>query len=377
MPEEGRLILQNWNTLCQYPLFASLPDLFKQVTISLSPGLITTTLSIIDQQLTAYDKFEHCYPLAGIVGLLVLLSNTHSLEANLQYQKCVKSLRGKCHFESLYGCVNVGECKCVNELTGWSKNPLKDARERLKSKSKYIKHMNELSVILASLDSTCYQIDPLTIISTLHEAFSLYQRISLILSFICIGVTMSIEAFIFICNNRGKWKEIKDKMWTYIMSLQLSLYRLQQALFHNPTLQRLLPILFTSLLNALTTDLGSPAVTKEYITEHLFCEDSLLWLTLTGVEDMSKDKEYDRIHGYFVLHHLYHSYQHHYSLMNLGHSLFFDLKELAFFLQMNPSASKVKSIINTFTSTLNEESRLLDPLPSPRKESFLYHSIIQ
>lgn len=131
---------------------------------------------MIESQLNAYLKFEHCVPLAGIIGLLLLLQNTQSLEDNPQYQRCVRAIHSQCHFESLYGYVNIRECESILQVVSPGDSFIKTARKRLKSKKKYIPRMNELTVILNSLQAPESSLAPSALLGFVKEAFTLHQR---------------------------------------------------------------------------------------------------------------------------------------------------------------------------------------------------------
>ena len=176
LPEESKVIQQNWNTLLQYHLFHPLPELLKLIPVQLSPRLVAVTLSVIEHQITAYLKFEHCCPLTGIIGLFLLLQNTHSLDDNPQSQRCIKLIHSQCHYESLFGYVNIRECGSILQVVGKGDSFAKNARKRLRSKKKYLTRMNELTVILNSLSAPECALSPQAILGFVHEAFVLYQR---------------------------------------------------------------------------------------------------------------------------------------------------------------------------------------------------------
>ena len=178
---------------------------------------------------------------------------------------------------------------------------------------------------------------------------------------------MAVEVFMFVKNNTRN--EIDLKKWMHIMTLQLTLEHLNQALFHNPTLKRLLPLLMTVQLNSMAGDIESPAVQNEYLSNHLFNEDCLLWLSLTGCEDIMKEKLNERLHTFFALHQLYRSYQHNYAPMNSANLVFFNIKDLEQYLQLPISAEQVTDLLFT-TSTVLNNTLLFASLPSPQKEYF-------
>lgn len=180
-----------------------------------------------------------------------------------------------------------------------------------------------------------------------------------------VGVSMAVEVFMFVKNNTRN--EMDARKWMHVMTLQLTLEHLNQALFYNPTLKRLLPLLMTVQLNSIAGDIESPAIQNEYLHNHLFNEDCLLWLSLTGREDITKDKLNDRLHTFFALHHLYRSYQYNYSPMNSANLVFFNIRDLEQYLQLPISASQVTDLLST-TSTVLNNTRLLACLPSPLKE---------
>lgn len=372
MPEESKVIYQNWCTLQQHALFTPIPQLLKKVSIQLSSNLLTVTLGVIEQQMNAYLKFEHIVPLTGILGLLVVLQETHSLEDNTLVQRCLRLIHGASHLENLYGFINISQCECLFNLVGWGEAPVKNTRKRLKSKKKYIHRMNELIVLLNSLPSHYSKLTPQLVISYLREAFILIQRFFQFYV-LFVGVGMSLESFLFIKNNRPS--EMKSKMWGFVMNLQLLHYHLQRAVFHNPAVKRLLPLLVMTQLNSIATELDSPSITAEFVNEHLFDEDCLLWLSLTGCEDITKDKLNDRIHEYFVLQHVIHSYQKQYSLMEPSPMLFFNIQHLGNFLQQTLEATQIKHLITTYMTVLNEDSRLFNSVCSPRKEYCCLSSI--
>lgn len=184
---------------------------------------------------------------------------------------------------------------------------------------------------------------------------------------------MTLECFNFVYADKTL-KFSKDK-WCDVMKLYVELQQLQQAVFHNPQLYRVLPCLLSSTLNTIAMNQDCPSVVFNYLQEHLLSSDCLFWLTLTGTEDIQKDKLNDRIHDYFVLHHILSSYQSHYSLFNASYLLFFNTLFLGMFLQLPVNASYIKSVLMTYAEVLNRDSQLLMNCPQPRKEYTLLDSV--
>lgn len=181
MDEETSVIQQNWFTLCETPLFIPLKTLCEEIYIQLSTNLQTMILSILEGQIAAYAQYTNDFPFIGCLGVLFILQFQPNMESNSQYQRCVKQLTEASHFESLFGFVNLSECSAVIKWLGYSDSLHKQIKNRLNSKIKYLPRMNELIIILNSINTPNFRMSSQTLIATLVEAFSLIQRISLLL----------------------------------------------------------------------------------------------------------------------------------------------------------------------------------------------------
>ena len=185
---------------------------------------------------------------------------------------------------------------------------------------------------------------------------------------------MTLECFNYVYANRTL--KLSKEKWCDILKLYIELQQFQQAIFHNPQLYRVLPYLLSSTLKTIATNQDCPSVVFQYLQDHLLSSDCLFWLTLTGTEDIQRDKLNDKIHAYFVLHHILSSYLSHYSLFNSSYLLFFNTLFLSLFLQLPVSASHIKSVLMTYADVLNRDSYLLMNCPQPRKEYTCYIQFI-
>lgn len=182
---------------------------------------------------------------------------------------------------------------------------------------------------------------------------------------------MAVEAFIFVKNN--KTITIDDKTWHLLVTLQLALFSLRQALFENQAIQKQLPLLLAVNINKMMTNVECPASIIQSIQDSLMDFSSLLWISLTGKEDICSENAKDLLH-FSILHHLKQYYNHTFTIMDLGYQSIFSLQDFSRILQFTMGKNTtlftplvIDYLLMTILS-LNKESKLLESVPSPRKE---------
>ena len=239
---------------------------------------------MIDRELTNYAKsFTHIVPLTGSAGLLLLLQKASSADSIPAFQNSLRIARGTIHFEAIFGNTNISQCDSLMKLLAVAPASKKDILNRLRHKSHYIERMNQLITVLHALDLPDCKMTPSAILALLKEAAALIERVG-----------MSLEASCFVLRQPNT--EVKRKVLSVFLSLLLKQQQLFAAVFHNPTVLRLLPVLLSAALSAMNEGNGAQCV-----NERLGDESSLLWLTLANGSDCLKEKWNDSLSAYFVL----------------------------------------------------------------------------
>ena len=161
----------------------------------------------------------------------------------------MRNARGCTHFESIVGNVNISQCDSLMKLLSVAPSSSTVIFKRLKSKQKYLGIMERLTLLLRSLTVPDLQLTPDRVLLLLREAAALVQRVG-----------MSLEASC-VCLPQAK-PETREKVLKVLAPLLLKHCQLVDALYHNPAVVKLLPVLMSAVLatlGAVTTTNASNA----------------------------------------------------------------------------------------------------------------------
>lgn len=234
--------------------------------------------------------------------------------------------------------------------------------KRLKSKQKYLGIMERLTLLLRSLTVPDLQLTPDRVLLLLREAAALAQRVG-----------MSLEASC-VCLPQAK-PETREKVLKVLAPLLLKHCQLVDALYHNPTVVKLLPVLMSAVLatlgavtttnasNASSGGGGGSAGVGSRVNERLFDEATLLWVALAGSE-CPKEKASEALARYFLLLDVFRAANRHVALATQSHTLFFNLSSFKTALRLS---SPLPTTLATVAGTINTDSSLLQPLAPPRR----------
>ena len=234
--------------------------------------------------------------------------------------------------------------------------------KRLKSKQKYLGIMERLTLLLRSLTVPDLQLTPDRVLLLLREAAALAQRVG-----------MSLEASC-VCLPQAK-PETREKVLKVLAPLLLKHCQLVDALYHNPTVVKLLPVLMSAVLatlgavttsnasNASSGGGGGSAGVGSRVNERLFDEATLLWVALAGSE-CPKEKAPEALARYFLLLDVFRAANRHVALATQSHTLFFNLSSFKTALRLS---SPLPTTLATVAGTINTDSSLLQPLAPPRR----------
>ena len=234
--------------------------------------------------------------------------------------------------------------------------------KRLKSKQKYLGIMERLTLLLRSLTVPDLQLTPDRVLLLLREAAALVQRVG-----------MSLEASC-VCLPQAK-PETREKVLKVLAPLLLKHCQLVDALYHNPAVVKLLPVLMSAVLatlgavttsnasNASSGGGGGSAGVGSRVNERLFDEATLLWVALAGSE-CPKEKASEALARYFLLLDVFRAANRHVALATQSHTLFFNLSSFKTALRLS---SPLPTTLATVAGTINTDSSLLQPLAPSRR----------
>lgn len=306
---------------------------------------------MIDRELTNYAKsFTHIVPLTGSAGLLLLLQKASSADSIPAFQNSLRIARGTIHFEAIFGNTNISQCDSLMKLLAVAPASKKDILNRLRHKSHYIERMNQLITVLHALDLPDCKMTPSAILALLKEAAALIERVG-----------MSLEASCFVLRQPNT--EVKRKVLSVFLTLLLKQQQLFAAVFHNPTVLRLLPVLLSSALSAMNEGDGA-----QRVNERLGDESSLLWLTLANGSDCLKEKWNDSLSAYFVLLSIARIANAHSCCRTTQFLLFFSVQYFKPAVFLAQDSGFLHACLQAFAAALNRDSRLLQPLAPSRRE---------
>ena len=306
---------------------------------------------MIDRELTNYAKsFTHIVPLTGSAGLLLLLQKASSADSIPAFQNSLRIARGTIHFEAIFGNTNISQCDSLMKLLAVAPASKKDILNRLRHKSHYIERMNQLITVLHALDLPDCKMTPSAILALLKEAAALIERVG-----------MSLEASCFVLRQPNT--EVKRKVLSVFLSLLLKQQQLFDAVFHNPTVLRLLPVLLSAALSAMNEGNGA-----QRVNERLGDESSLLWLTLANGSDCLKEKWNDSLSAYFVLLSIARIANAHSCCHTTQFLLFFSVQYFKPAVFLAQDIGFLQACLQAFAAALNRDSRLLQPLAPSRRE---------
>ena len=222
--------------------------------------------------------------------------------------------------------------------------------------------MERLTLLLRSLTVPDLQLTPDRVLLLLREAAALVQRVG-----------MSLEASC-VCLPQAK-PETREKVLKVLAPLLLKHCQLVDALYHNPAVVKLLPVLMSAVLatlGAVTTTNASNASSGggagsagvgSRVNERLFDEATLLWVALAGSE-CPKEKAPEALARYFLLLDVFRAANRHAALATQSHTLFFNLSSFKTALRLS---SPLPTTLATVAGTINTDSSLLQPLAPPRR----------
>lgn len=306
---------------------------------------------MIDRELTNYAKsFTHIVPLTGSAGLLLLLQKASSADSIPAFQNSLRIARGTIHFEAIFGNTNISQCDSLMKLLAVAPASKKDILNRLRHKSHYIERMNQLITVLHALDLPDCKMTPSAILALLKEAAALIERVG-----------MSLEASCFVLRQPNT--EVKRKVLSVFLTLLLKQQQLFNAVFHNPTVLRLLPVLLSAALSAMNEGNGA-----QRVNERLGDESSLLWLTLANGSDCLKEKWNDSLSAYFVLLSIARIANAHSCYPTTQFLLFFSVQYFKPAVFLAQDTAFLQACLQAFAAALNRDSRLLQPLAPSRRE---------
>ena len=283
----------------------------------------------------------------------------------------MRNARGCTHFESIVGNVNISQCDSLMKLLSVAPSSSTVIFKRLKSKQKYLGIMERLTLLLRSLTVPDLQLTPDRVLLLLREAAALVQRVG-----------MSLEASC-VCLPQAK-PETREKVLKVLAPLLLKHCQLVDALYHNPAVVKLLPVLMSAVLatlGAVTTSNASNATNASNasnassgggagsagvgsrVNERLFDEATLLWVALAGSE-CPKEKASEALARYFLLLDVFRAANRHTALATQSHTLFFNLSSFKTALRLS---SPLPTTLATVSGTINTDSSLLQPLAPPRR----------
>ena len=277
----------------------------------------------------------------------------------------MRNARGCTHFESIVGNVNISQCDSLMKLLSIAPSSSTVIFKRLKSKQKYLGIMERLTLLLRSLTVPDLQLTPDRVLLLLHEAAALVQRVG-----------MSLEASC-VCLPQAK-PETREKVLKVLAPLLLKHCQLVDALYHNPAVVKLLPVLMSAVLatlGAVTTSNASNASNASSgggagsagvgsrVNERLFDEATLLWVALAGSE-CPKEKASEALARYFLLLDVFRAANRHVALATQSHTLFFNLSSFKTALRLS---SPLPTTLATVAGTINTDSSLLQPLAPSRR----------
>lgn len=277
----------------------------------------------------------------------------------------MRNARGCTHFESIVGNVNISQCDSLMKLLSVAPSSSTVIFKRLKSKQKYLGIMERLTLLLRSLTVPDLQLTPDRVLLLLREAAALAQRVG-----------MSLEASC-VCLPQAK-PETREKVLKVLAPLLLKHCQLVDALYHNPVVVKLLPVLMSAVLatlGAVTTTNASNASNASSgggagsagvgsrVNERLFDEATLLWVALVGSE-CPKEKAPEALARYFLLLDVFRAANRHAALATQSHTLFFNLSSFKTALRLS---SPLPTTLATVAGTINTDSSLLQPLAPPRR----------
>ena len=274
----------------------------------------------------------------------------------------MRNARGCTHFESIVGNVNISQCDSLMKLLSVAPSSSTVIFKRLKSKQKYLGIMERLTLLLRSLTVPDLQLTPDRVLLLLREAAALVQRVG-----------MSLEASC-VCLPQAK-PETREKVLKVLAPLLLKHCQLVDALYHNPAVVKLLPVLMSAVLatlGAVTTSNASNASSGggagsagvgSRVNERLFDEATLLWVALAGSE-CPKEKAPEALARYFLLLDVFRAANRHVALATQSHTLFFNLSSFKTALRLS---SPLPTTLATVAGTINTDSSLLQPLAPSRR----------
>ena len=245
----------------------------------------------------------------------------------------MRNARGCTHFESIFGNVNISQCDSLMKLLSVAPSSSTVIFKRLKSKQKYLGIMERLTLLLRSLTVPDLQLTPDRVLLLLREAAALVQRVG-----------MSLEASC-VCLPQAK-PETREKVLKVLAPLLLKHCQLVDALYHNPAVVKLLPVLMSAVLatlGAVTTTNASNASSGggagsagvgSRVNERLFDEATLLWVALAGSE-CPKEKAPEALARYFLLLDVFRAANRHAALATQSHTLFFNLSSFKTALRLS------------------------------------------
>ena len=234
-----------------------------------------------------------------------------------------------------------------------------------------MEQMDRLTCVLHTLTAPDLQLTPDQVLHLLQEAVALVQRVG-----------MSLEASFF-CLTQAKLET--RKVLKVLVPLLLKHRQLFDAVYHNPSVVKLLPILMSAVMNSIgasssssSGNTGSASLCSDRVNDRLFDESTLLWVILSGNE-CAKEKSSQAFAHYLLLLDIFRVANHHPAFATQSHMLFFNLFTFNSVLQYNQVPLPIS--LSLFSTTLNMDASLLQPLSPPRRSSvfplLLTHSILQ
>ena len=154
-------------------------------------------------------------------------------------------------------------------------------------------------------------------------------------------------------------------------------HALEHALFHNPALQAILPVLLQHELIRICNELKvEEERDRSFITKQLWNQSSvLLWISFRTGNDVFSDKLVNSSRNVLLLQRLLKEYQ----LPNstrLSHPCLFSIDWLNDFLEGSGDATQLIMILHIFIHSISQSESLFNALAQPR-QAILKQSVIQ
>lgn len=154
-------------------------------------------------------------------------------------------------------------------------------------------------------------------------------------------------------------------------------HALEHALFHNPSLQAILPVLIQHELLILCKELKlEDQQDRSFITQKLWSQSSvLLWVSFRSGNDVFSDKLSSSSRNVLLLQQILKEYQFPNST-RFSHSCLFSIDWLNDFLKASTDVTQLLLILHIFIHSINQSESIFNSLAQPR-QAILKQSVFQ